>query len=62
MSKCNTCVYRFRDEHRTACGYILSTGAPRGCTVEECDKYKRGRSYAKKAALAAVSIRGRRVK
>ena len=59
MSKCNTCVYRFRDEHRTACGYILSTGAPRGCTVEE---YKRGRSYAKKAALAAVSIKGRRVK
>jgi hypothetical protein len=30
--------------------------------VEECDKYKRGRSYAKKAALAAVSIKGRRVK
>lgn len=34
MSKCNTCVYRFRDEHRTACGYILCTGEQRGCEVK----------------------------
>lgn len=62
MSKCNTCVYRFRDEHRTACGYILCTGEQRGCEVKNCNKYRHGKSLIRTAALRAVSGRGRRVK
>lgn len=36
--KCETCQYY---SHRTkTCNYLLTTGHPRGCPAEDCEKHK----------------------
>lgn len=42
---CKKCKYRGRDQggYYTTCDYIEITGHSRGCKVEECDKYERGK-------------------
>ena len=40
--KCKTCMYRVSLNGRIACQYILITEQRRGCSVEKCDKYKKG--------------------
>ena len=41
--KCRTCVYRASDYHMNGCDYILIEGHSRGCSVEECDRYIKGK-------------------
>lgn len=42
--KCKDCKYRthFKNFNKWGCGYILITQEPRGCTVEDCNKYVKG--------------------
>jgi hypothetical protein len=40
---CKTCIYRSREEAVNKCDYILFIGHSRGCAVEDCDKYIKGR-------------------
>lgn len=44
---CNTCIYRPSQQDRMGlkmrCDYIGITGHMRGCPVENCTRYKRGR-------------------
>ena len=43
MKKCKGCYYSFIDLSTNPpgyyCEYILKTGVPRGCPVEDCDKW-----------------------
>ena len=43
MKRCKGCYYSFIDlssnPHDYYCEYILKTGVPRGCPVEDCDKW-----------------------
>ena len=41
--KCRTCRYRARPEWINRCDYIEFARHSRGCTVEDCDRYVRGR-------------------
>ncbi len=43
LKKCKTCIYRSREGTPRNCDYILVTGKRRGCPVEKCEKYKKGR-------------------
>ena len=40
--KCRTCCYR-GESGKNGCDYIWITGEMRGCSVEECSRYVRGR-------------------
>lgn len=40
--KCKTCKYR-ADRGEWKCNYILIEGHSRGCSVENCTKYKKGK-------------------
>mgnify|MGYP003290905960 CR=1 FL=1 len=43
MIRCETCRYSFKDLSTNPpgcyCEYILKTGLPRECPIEDCDKY-----------------------
>ena len=41
--KCRTCRYRARTEQVNGCDYIEFAKHSRGCAVEDCDRYVRGR-------------------
>lgn len=41
--KCRSCRYRARPEHVNRCDYIEHTRHSRGCAVEDCDRYVRGK-------------------
>lgn len=40
--KCKTCVYRASPFADNGCDYIIIERHSRGCSPENCDKYKRG--------------------
>ena len=43
--KCESCIYRTyvgESEMEVACYYIVNTGHRRGCSIEDCNKYKEG--------------------
>ena len=42
---CKTCTYRTSPEMRRTgnCNFILLEGHSRGCAVEDCDKYQKGK-------------------
>lgn len=37
------CRYRTTFDGQPACGYMLVTGQPRGCSISKCDKYRTGK-------------------
>ena len=41
--KCRSCRYRARPEQVNRCDYIEHARHSRGCAVEDCDRYVRGR-------------------
>lgn len=41
--KCRSCRYRARPEQVNGCDYIEIAKHSRGCAVEDCDRYVRGR-------------------
>ena len=41
--KCRSCRYRARPEQVNGCDYIEHARHSRGCSVEDCDRYVRGR-------------------
>ena len=41
--KCRSCRYRARPEQVNRCDYIEHAKHSRGCSVEDCDRYVRGR-------------------
>lgn len=41
--KCRSCRYRARPEQVNRCDYIEFARHSRGCDVEDCDRYVRGR-------------------
>ena len=41
--KCRSCRYRARPEQVNRCDYIEHARHSRGCDVEDCDRYVRGR-------------------
>lgn len=41
--KCRSCRYRARPEQVNRCDYIEHAKHSRGCDVEDCDRYVRGR-------------------
>ena len=41
--KCRSCRYRARPEQVNRCDYIEHAKHSRGCAVEDCDRYVRGR-------------------
>ena len=41
--KCKTCIYRAADTDPNGCDFILIKGHSRGCPVEECDRYEKGK-------------------
>lgn len=41
--KCKTCRYRARADKGGGCDYIEIAGHSRGCDVEDCDRYVRGK-------------------
>ena len=41
--RCGSCRYRTRICGMVGCDYIGIAGQSRGCSVEDCDKYERGR-------------------
>lgn len=41
--KCRSCRYRARPEQVNRCAYIEHARHSRGCAVEDCDRYVRGR-------------------
>lgn len=41
--KCMSCRYRARPEQVNRCDYIERAKHSRGCSVEDCDRYVRGR-------------------
>lgn len=41
--KCRSCRYRARPEQVNGCDYIEHAKHSRGCAVEDCDRYVRGR-------------------
>ena len=41
--KCRSCRYRARPEQVNGCDYIEHAKHGRGCAVEDCDRYVRGR-------------------
>ena len=41
--KCRSCRYRARPEQSNRCDYIEHAKHSRGCAVEDCDRYVRGR-------------------
>ena len=40
--KCETCQFR-GEANKNGCDYILIMGHRRGCSPEDCDKYKKGK-------------------
>lgn len=43
--KCNSCVYQSTLGYSAKCClYILHEGHSRGCDVDKCNKYKKGKS------------------
>ena len=41
--KCRSCRYRARPDQVNGCDYIERAKHSRGCSVEDCDRYVRGR-------------------
>lgn len=41
--KCASCIYRSRDKNVNGCDYAFLVKHSRGCSVEDCDKYIKGR-------------------
>lgn len=41
--RCLTCIYRGEKVDGIGCEYILIEGRSRGCSPDECDKYKKGK-------------------
>lgn len=39
---CKGCRYRLRCGSVSVCNYLQDTGVPRGCSVKNCSKYKKG--------------------
>lgn len=50
---CRTCCYRGKN-YSNGCDYIWITGKMRGCKVEDCDKYKRGKAIIKRIGEGLV--------
>lgn len=46
--KCRSCRYRARPEQVNGCDYIEIAKHSRGCDVEDCDRYVRGRRMGRK--------------
>lgn len=40
--KCKGCIYRHGYSSAGICNYGLMTGTPRYCSIEDCDRYKKG--------------------
>ena len=51
--KCSSCQFR-GEVNKNGCDYILIMGHRRGCSVEECDKYKKGKRIKISAARPIV--------
>lgn len=60
MTKCKTCIYRTIFSGYCGCGYILITGKCRDSPVDNCDKYRRGKSIAEQRLSAAFSYKNKR--
>lgn len=41
--KCKTCIYRHSASSFICCDYLVIEGHKRGCGVEDCNKYKKGK-------------------
>ena len=46
--KCKTCRYRARADKGGGCDYIEIAGHSRGCAVEDCDRYVKGKRMERK--------------
>lgn len=46
--KCKTCRYRVRADKGGGCDYIEIAGHSRGCDVEDCDRYVKGKRMERK--------------
>ena len=44
---CKTCCFRGK-RSVNGCNFVWITGKRRGCRVEDCDRYKRGKALSKK--------------
>lgn len=49
--RCRTCKYRAAVSAVNGCDYIELEGHSRGCDVENCDKYARGKRMKRRTRL-----------
>lgn len=49
---CKTCIYQSREKQVNGCDYILMEGHSRGCDVEDCDRYIKGKRKEKREGFS----------
>lgn len=54
--KCPSCIYRGDAQGKNGCDYILITGHRRGCSVDECIKYEKGKRKQSKKEEEVVQV------
>lgn len=46
------CMYRGKIDNKDCCDYLWTTGHKRGCSIANCDKYKKGRRRKTRAQIS----------